>query len=88
MKSLAGKGALVTGSDGGIGFAIAEALADEGCNVVLNGPAETAATGALCERIAAKGVKCGYVRADVASAGRGSNGCSPPPGRSTASTSW
>ena len=65
MKSLAGKGALVTGSDGGIGFAIAEALADEGCNVVLNGPAESAATGALRERIAAKGVKCVYVRADV-----------------------
>ena len=65
MKSLAGKGALITGSDGGIGFGIAEALADAGCNVVLNGPAESAATGALRERIAAKGVKCVYVRADV-----------------------
>ena len=65
MKSLAGKGALITGSDGGIGFAVAEALADEGCNVVLNGPAESAATARLHERIAAKGVKCAYVRADV-----------------------
>ena len=67
MKSLAGRGALITGSDGGIGFAIAEALADEGCNVVLNGPAESAATGELRERIAAKNVKCAYVPADVGS---------------------
>ena len=67
MKSLAGRGALITGSDGGLGFAIAEALADEGCNIVLNGPAESAATAALRERIAAKNVRCVYVRADVGS---------------------
>ena len=67
MKSLAGRGALITGSDGGLGFAIAEALADEGCNIVLNGPAESAATAALRERIAAKNVKCVYARADVGS---------------------
>jgi 3-hydroxybutyrate dehydrogenase len=65
MKSLEGKGALVTGSDGGIGFAIAERLATEGCNVVLNGPADSAATRELRERIAARNVKCAYVRADV-----------------------
>jgi 3-hydroxybutyrate dehydrogenase len=65
MKSLAGRGALITGSDGGIGFAIAEALADEGCNIVLNGPAESTATGGLRQRIAAKNVKCAYARADV-----------------------
>ena len=67
MKSLAGRSALITGSDGGLGFAIAEALADEGCNIVLNGPAESAATAALRERIAAKNVKCVYARADVGS---------------------
>jgi 3-hydroxybutyrate dehydrogenase len=67
VKSLAGRGALITGSDGGIGFAIAEALADEGCNVVLNGPSESAVTGELRERIAAKDVKCVYARADVGS---------------------
>jgi 3-hydroxybutyrate dehydrogenase len=67
MKSLEGRGALVTGSDGGIGFAIGAALAAEGCNVVLNGPAESAATAELRDRIAAQGVKCAYVRADVGS---------------------
>ena len=34
---LTGKCALVTGSTSGIGFAVAEALAREGCNIVLNG---------------------------------------------------
>jgi len=67
MKSLEGRGALVTGSDGGIGFAIAERLAAEGCGVVLNGPAESAATAALRDRLSALGVKCAYVRADVGS---------------------
>jgi 3-hydroxybutyrate dehydrogenase len=67
MKWLVGRSALITGSDGGIGFAIAEALADEGCNIVLNGPAESAATGGLRERIAARNVKCVYVRAEVGS---------------------
>jgi 3-hydroxybutyrate dehydrogenase len=65
MRSLAGRGALITGSDGGIGFAIAEALAEEGCSIVLNGPAESAASSGLRERIAARNVKCVYVRADV-----------------------
>ena len=34
---LEGKRALVTGSTAGIGFAIAEALANEGASVVVNG---------------------------------------------------
>jgi NAD(P)-dependent dehydrogenase (short-subunit alcohol dehydrogenase family) len=34
---LEGKRALVTGSTAGIGFAIAEALANEGATVIVNG---------------------------------------------------
>ena len=34
---LKGKTALITGSTQGIGFAIAERLAKEGCNIVMNG---------------------------------------------------
>jgi 3-hydroxybutyrate dehydrogenase len=36
-STLAGRCALVTGSTGGLGFAIASRLAQAGCNVVLNG---------------------------------------------------
>lgn len=36
LLNLAGKTAIITGSSRGIGFAIAEALHAEGCNVVLN----------------------------------------------------
>jgi NAD(P)-dependent dehydrogenase (short-subunit alcohol dehydrogenase family) len=34
---LTGKLAIVTGSTGGIGFAIAKSLAAEGCRVIING---------------------------------------------------
>jgi len=36
-RALEGRCALITGSTGGLGRAIAEALAGEGCNVMLNG---------------------------------------------------
>jgi NAD(P)-dependent dehydrogenase (short-subunit alcohol dehydrogenase family) len=35
--TLAGKSALITGSLGGIGFATAKALAQQGCDITLNG---------------------------------------------------
>ena len=44
MSTLAGRRALVTGSTGGLGFAIAQRLAQEGCAVLLHGlatPEET-----------------------------------------------
>jgi NAD(P)-dependent dehydrogenase (short-subunit alcohol dehydrogenase family) len=39
--------ALVTGSTGGIGFAIAKSLAAEGCRVIVNGRSEARVTGSL-----------------------------------------
>ena len=43
MTTLAGKTALVTGSTGGIGMAIAKAMATEGVNIMLNGLGDPAA---------------------------------------------
>ncbi len=61
------KTAIVTGSTSGIGLGIAEALAKEGCNVVLNSFTDSADDHALAERLAADhGVKAKYVRADMA----------------------
>lgn len=44
---LTGKTAIVTGSTGGIGFAIAKGLADSGASVVLNGRRQSAVDDAL-----------------------------------------
>jgi 3-hydroxybutyrate dehydrogenase len=64
--SLKGKSALVTGSTSGIGQAIAEALAAQGCNIMLNGFGDAAAIEKLRQDIAAKsGVKVEYDGADM-----------------------
>src|SRR4051794_21605182 len=61
-----GKTALVTGSTSGIGRGIAEQLASEGANVILNGFGDKAEIDALCARIAADhGVKVSYDGADL-----------------------
>lgn len=58
--------AIVTGSTSGIGLAIAERLAADGCNVVVNSFSDTPADHAIAEKIAGyHGVKAVYVQADM-----------------------
>jgi 3-hydroxybutyrate dehydrogenase len=65
-KQFAGKSALVTGSTSGIGKAIAEALAAEGANVMLNGFGDAAAIEAQRAGLEkAHGVKALYNGADM-----------------------
>jgi len=60
------KTALVTGSTSGIGFGIADSLAGEGVNIVLNGFGDIEGAKA---RIGAHGVKVGYHGADLRNPG-------------------
>src|SRR5262245_38686238 len=63
---LKGKSAVVTGSTSGIGLGIAHALAEAGCNVMLNGFGDKAEIEKLRADTAAKyGVKAGYSPADM-----------------------
>lgn len=68
-RGLAGRRALVTGSTGGLGLAIADALAGAGCDVVLNGLADVdeaeAARSGIAER---HGVRALFHGADLARA--------------------
>jgi len=64
--SVKGKSAIVTGSTSGIGQAIAEAFAAEGCNVMLNGFGDAAAIEKLRADMAKKcGVNVAYHGADM-----------------------
>ncbi|MEL0114376.1 MAG: SDR family NAD(P)-dependent oxidoreductase, partial [Rickettsiales bacterium] len=65
-----GRNALVTGSTRGIGAAIAEALAAEGCNVMLNGFGDADAIEAALSRMAeTHGVTVAYNGADLSNEG-------------------
>jgi len=66
IMSLAGKRAIVTGSNSGIGLGIAESLAAAGAEVVLNSFTDTSEDHALAERLSgAHGVAVRYIRADM-----------------------
>ncbi len=67
---LKGRTALVTGSTSGIGLGIAEALAEQGANVILNGFGEKAEIEALRARLADRHrVTVRYDGADMSKAG-------------------
>jgi 3-oxoacyl-[acyl-carrier protein] reductase len=63
--SLAGRTALITGSGRNIGRAIAQALAAQGANVVVNGHADRAAVDAVVAELRATGAQAEGVMADV-----------------------
>ncbi|HRE15426.1 MAG TPA: 3-hydroxybutyrate dehydrogenase [Usitatibacteraceae bacterium] len=66
---LKGKSAIVTGSTSGIGLGIAEALAKEGVNLVINGSRATPEAEALRARLASQyGVKVAMIAADLSAA--------------------
>jgi len=60
--------ALVTGGSRGIGFGIAEALAAEKWDLVINGVREESAVAEALDKLRAYGVRVGYARGDVGSA--------------------
>ena len=65
--SLAGKVAVVTGSNSGIGLGVAEELARRGADVVLNSFTDRTEDHALAERLGVEhGVRIAYVAADMA----------------------
>ncbi|MCS5596118.1 MAG: 3-hydroxybutyrate dehydrogenase [Alphaproteobacteria bacterium] len=66
--SLTGKTALITGSTSGIGFGVAQCLAEKGANIVLNGFGDAAEIEKMRNAIANDyGVNCIYVAADLSS---------------------
>lgn len=63
---LSRRSALITGSDGGLGLAMARALAGAGCNIVLHGLEAPAQMGPVAaELTATHGVECAYLQADL-----------------------
>jgi 3-hydroxybutyrate dehydrogenase len=65
MANLKGKTAIITGSTSGIGLGMAQALAAEGVNIVMNGFGESAEIEANRKALEAKGVQCLYDGADM-----------------------
>ncbi|WP_147124947.1 3-hydroxybutyrate dehydrogenase [Shimia ponticola] len=67
--SLAGKTAVITGSNSGIGLGMARRLAKEGANVVLNSYTDTDDDHALAKEISKEtGTEARYIKADLSKA--------------------
>lgn len=65
MSHLKGKVAVVTGSTSGIGLQIAESLAKQGANIVINGLGSEQQIRAACQAIESRGVTALYHGADM-----------------------
>ncbi|MFP4540478.1 MAG: 3-ketoacyl-ACP reductase [Opitutales bacterium] len=65
---MAARTALVTGGSRGIGFGIAEHLAKEGWNLVINGMRPEEGVAEALEKLRAHGVEVAYARGDIGSA--------------------
>jgi 3-hydroxybutyrate dehydrogenase len=63
------RSALVTGSTGGLGLAVAEGLAAAGFNIVLHGLEEPAAMEPITAALARHGIRAVYCQADIADLG-------------------
>ena len=69
MQSQRGRTALITGSSSGIGLGIAEAFAQQGANIVLNGFGDAAEIEKLRAGLESRhGVQVAYDGADMSSA--------------------
>lgn len=69
-RSLQGKLALVTGSNAGLGHAIAEALAAQGCTIAMHGLEDMQAVAETCRAMSAKhDTSISYFRVNLADAG-------------------
>lgn len=66
---LSGRAALITGSTIGIGFAIADALAQAGANIVLNGIESPDQAASSVEALKAHGIDAWYVETDLSKSG-------------------
>jgi 3-hydroxybutyrate dehydrogenase len=65
MTSLTSRRALITGSTGGLGLAIAHGLADAGCAVILTGPMSPADADPVRAGLAAVDATVRYIQADL-----------------------